>query len=203
MAYHYRANDAKPGPDRRRAASIQTSRITVHPVNIRRDLGDLTELSESIKRHGIMVPLILERRGETYRVRDGHRRLAAAELAGLRTVPAIIHEQALREPDWHLQAVEVNSHRQGLDRAERAANIHRLREQGWTNEDIGHAYGVSAGTISKWANYDPDHQPIRRPARELTYVPKKHLRALADEWADRLPAEFLAALRGLTDPAQP
>ena len=71
---------------------IPVSKLWRHPDNPRKDLGDVTELAESIKVNGVLqnltvVPLIGEITkkwdGESYRVIIGHRRLAAAKLAGL------------------------------------------------------------------------------------------------------------------------
>lgn len=75
---------------------IPVSKLWRHPDNPRKDLGDVTELAESIKVNGVLqnltvVPLIGEITkkwdGESYRVIIGHRRLAAAKLAGLEELP--------------------------------------------------------------------------------------------------------------------
>jgi ParB family chromosome partitioning protein len=59
--------------------------------NPRRDLGDLTELTESIRQHGVLLPLLVERhhRGGL-RLIAGERRYAAAKAAGQQTVPVIL-----------------------------------------------------------------------------------------------------------------
>ena len=56
------------------AAMVPTHLIDAHHTNVRHDLGDLRPLIASIERHGLMVPVIVERRGDRYRLRDGHRR---------------------------------------------------------------------------------------------------------------------------------
>ena len=70
---------------------IPVSKLWGHPDNPRKDLGDVTELAESIKVNGVLqnltvVPLFGEITkkwdGESYRVIIGHRRLAAAKLTG-------------------------------------------------------------------------------------------------------------------------
>lgn len=76
---------------------IPVSKLWGHPDNPRKDLGDVTELAESIKVNGVLqnltvVPLIGEITkkwdGESYRVIIGHRRLAAAKLAVWKSSPA-------------------------------------------------------------------------------------------------------------------
>ena len=58
------------------------------------DQGKLDELAQSIRENGIIQPLILRRRDNQYELVAGERRLRAAKLAGLTTVPAIIQEFA-------------------------------------------------------------------------------------------------------------
>ena len=48
-------------------------------------------LAESIKRHGILEPLIVQRNNGTYRTISGRKRLAAARAVGLRDVPCLVH----------------------------------------------------------------------------------------------------------------
>lgn len=76
-------------------ASAPVDRIDPHPDNIRHDLGDLTDLAESIKTHGVIEPLIVFPAGDRWTLIAGHRRLAAAQLAGRVDVPIL--ERA--EPD--------------------------------------------------------------------------------------------------------
>lgn len=68
-----------------------------HPDNPRKDLGDLTELSDSIRANGVLQNLTVVPRAEGgYTVVIGHRRLAASKLAGLKELPCIIMELDLR-----------------------------------------------------------------------------------------------------------
>ena len=72
--------------------TIAINELFPHPNNPRKDLGDLTELSASIKENGVMQNLTVVRNStalDAYTVVIGHRRLAAAKLAGLETLPAI------------------------------------------------------------------------------------------------------------------
>lgn len=85
---------------------IPVKKLWQHPDNPRKDLGDVSELAESIKVNGVLqnltvVPLIGEITkkwdGESYRVIIGHRRLAAAKLAGLEELPCVVVEMSERE----------------------------------------------------------------------------------------------------------
>lgn len=71
--------------------NIGLEHIHPHPDNPRKDLGDLTELAESIKKNGILQNLtVIPKEGEPgeYLAIIGHRRSAAAKLAELRKHPA-------------------------------------------------------------------------------------------------------------------
>ena len=73
-------------------AYVPLERLRTHPDNVHRDLGDLRELVESIRQQGVLLPLRVEHRpgSEVLRIRAGHRRAAAAELAGLPKVPCVV-----------------------------------------------------------------------------------------------------------------
>jgi len=56
------------------------------------DEGELRELSDSIKEHGIIQPVILKRDGDQFRIIAGERRWRAAQMAGLLKIPSIIRD---------------------------------------------------------------------------------------------------------------
>lgn len=132
------------------------ARLRAHPDNVRRDLGDLRELVASIRLQGVLQPLRVERPegGEFLRIRAGHRRAAAAQLAGLRTVPAVI----VPECDTDEAITEMfaeNLHRQGLSAAEKRDNARRLvHEFGYTPEGIAAALGAHPSTVRGWLRAD-------------------------------------------------
>ena len=84
-----------------RLIEIDVDKLFPHPDNPRRDLGDLTELTESIRERGIFQNLTVVRHpftdNEEYTVVIGHRRLEAAKRAGLKTVPCRVTYMTERE----------------------------------------------------------------------------------------------------------
>ena len=67
-----------------REEQIPLDRLQPHPKNPRRDLGDLTELAESIRKEGLLQPLVvIPAAPGVYTVVIGHRRRAAAIKAGI------------------------------------------------------------------------------------------------------------------------
>jgi hypothetical protein len=78
--------------------------IAVQAIDISDAPADaLPSLVDSIKRHGVLEPLVVQRNNGTYRMITGQKRLAAARAAGLRDVPCLVHHvsderaQVLRE----------------------------------------------------------------------------------------------------------
>ena len=135
---------------------IPVDKIWQHPDNPRKDLGDLTELTASIKANGILqnltvVPLIGEISekwdGESYRCLIGHRRLAAAKLAGLMAVPCVITEMTPRE---QVQTMLLeNMQRSDLTVYEQAQGFQMMLDFGATVEEIAEKSGFSPTTVRR------------------------------------------------------
>lgn len=76
---------------------LSVDKLHPHPDNPRKDLGDLTELTDSIKANGVFQNLTVVPEGDGYTIIIGHRRCAAAKAAGLTEVPRIVTEMSERE----------------------------------------------------------------------------------------------------------
>lgn len=74
---------------------IEVSKLRENPLNPRKDLGDLTELRESIRKNGILQNLTVMRNHKTkgYDILLGHRRFAAAKAEQFEFVPCRVLEQ--------------------------------------------------------------------------------------------------------------
>lgn len=139
-----------------KVALVRIDQIRFHPANIRRELGDLRDLSDSILQYGVLQPVVVEHYGDTLRLRIGHRRVAAAQLAGLRTVPAVIHAEPLDEKSFLLQAVQENFNRAAVSASDRIRTVTRLRELGCSWRMIASAFHVSPKTAAGWVTGDDD-----------------------------------------------
>lgn len=135
---------------------IPIRKLWQHPDNPRKDLGDLTELADSIKVNGILqnltvVPLIGEISekwdGESYRVIIGHRRLAAAKLAGLKELPCVVVEMSEREQLSTM--LTENMQRSDLTVYEQAQGFQMMLNMGDTVEDIAEKSGFSTTTVRR------------------------------------------------------
>jgi ParB family chromosome partitioning protein len=126
------------------------SRIRPHPSNVRDDLGDLTELADSIRSQGILQPIVVQpdpkARGH-FIVLGGHRRLAAAKLAGLDEVPVVVREAAGAAKAIEVMLVE-NCQRADLNPMDKAEAMGKLRDHGYSQAAIAKAIGLSAQTVS-------------------------------------------------------
>lgn len=128
-------------------SSIEIERIKPHVSNIRRDLGDLSELAASIKGMGLLQPLTVAPNGDDYLVIAGHRRLAAAKEAGLDVVPCIIRTD-LSTQKAQIEAMLVeNLQRSDLTVMEEADAYAQLELLGVKEAAIAKATGRSKATV--------------------------------------------------------
>ena len=124
--------------------------IDPHPHNPRRDLGDLTELADSIRTQGIRQNLLITpwgTDGDRYRAIIGHRRLAAAKLAGLEDVPCVIDETITAEEQLELMLLE-NIQRSDLSPVEEAEGYQQLLDLGVKVRQIAKTTGRAESTVT-------------------------------------------------------
>lgn len=127
---------------------IPVKLIQPHPNNPRKDLGDLSELTESIKKNGIMQNLtVVKNEGSGYTVIIGHRRLAAAKAAGVTEVPCAVVE--LDEGEQLATMLLENMQRQDLTVYEQAEGIQLLLDMDFSVSDIAQKTGFSESTVRR------------------------------------------------------
>lgn len=171
-------------------ALVRLDQVVFHPHNVRQDLGDLRALTASIKRHGVMQPVVVEKHAGRLRLRAGHRRTAAARLAGLARIPAVIHDEALEEDEWLIASVQENVHRQQLSKEERRRTVQALLDLGCTRTGIAEAFGVTVSAIGSWLQDDVDRANKQRASQQLRgwkdgRLTGPKVRALVAEWRER------------------
>ena len=112
-----------------------------HPYKVQ-DNDEMNCLIESVQEQGILTPLIvrpLEGTAAEYEVISGHRRLRAAQKAGLKEVPAFIH--AVDRDEAAIQLVDSNLHRENILPSEKAfaykLKMDALNHQGRTSGQLG------------------------------------------------------------------
>lgn len=139
---------------------LSTDKLYPHPDNPRKDLGDLAELSESIKAKGVMQNLTVVPRTDedgTYTIIIGHRRHAAAKRAGVTELPCVVVDM-----DYQEQLATMlleNIQRSDLTAYEQAKGFQMMMDFGDSVSGIVKKTGFSESTVRrrlKMAELDED-----------------------------------------------
>jgi ParB family transcriptional regulator, chromosome partitioning protein len=118
-------------------------------VRTRFDAEPLGELAESIRKHGVLQPLLVRRLMDGYELIAGERRWRAARMAGLAAVPAVVRKDAQSDESLVLGLIE-NLQREDLDAVEEARGLHRLSEEfGLTHEEIAARIGKNRVSVTQ------------------------------------------------------
>jgi len=153
----------------------------------------LEALAASIREHGILQPLLVSEAGEAggYVLIAGERRLRAAKMAGLETVPVVIRERLGRREEIELALVE-NLQRRDLSPLEEARAYEQLRvELGMTQAEIAERVGVDRSTVANALRLLKLPEPVRAlvEAGRLTAGHARAILALPEDereaWAVR------------------
>lgn len=128
---------------------IPLNLLAPHPHNVRRDIGDVTELAGSIAGVGLLQPLtVAPVSDDEFVVIAGHRRLAAAKIAGLATVPCLVRADLANEADQVSAMLVENLQRSDLTVMEEAAAYEQLELLGVKPAAIAKATGRNRATVT-------------------------------------------------------
>ncbi|MDR0313878.1 MAG: ParB/RepB/Spo0J family partition protein, partial [Treponema sp.] len=129
---------------------IPLGKIIANPEQPRKifDEGDLAELADSIREHGIIQPIIVEETGnDGYTIIAGERRIRAAKMAGLKEAPAIIRKYS-DEKRMVVSLIE-NVQRADLNPMEEAHAYKRLMElTGFSQDECAVKVGKNRSTVA-------------------------------------------------------
>ena len=176
-------NNAAEAPGRREV-ELPIEEIRPNPYQPRKEFDKkaLEELSESIKTHGIFTPLLVRKSVSGYDLITGERRLRAAKMAGLKTVPAIQVE--FTEEQMMEIAILENVQREDLNPIEEAAAYESLIQKlGYTQEKLAERVGKSreyCANIMRLLKLPEDVQSMV-VNKELTMSHVRPLLSLNDE----------------------
>jgi ParB family chromosome partitioning protein len=136
----------------------------------------INELSDSIKQHGIIQPLVVRKLGDKYEIIAGERRYKAATQAGLTKVPVVISD--IDDNKSAEVALVENIQRRNLTAIEEAKSYKNLLDRGYlTQEQLASKMGVSQSAIAnklRLLNLDPEVQDALLNEK----ISERHARAL-------------------------
>ena len=108
---------------------------------------ELEELSESIRAHGVLQPLLVRKDGDSYEIIAGERRYQASKIAGLEEVPVVIKD--VDDQEMLQLALIENLQRSDLNPIEEAKGYRQLiKASGMTQEALSKAVSKSRSTIT-------------------------------------------------------
>lgn len=154
---------------------INVDEIYTNPFNPRTNLGDLTEMTESVKKDGILQNLtvfpghyedeVLKEGGYTLLI--GHRRLACAKSAGLTEVPCGIEDIKPVSTQVSIMMVE-NGDRENLSVYDEARGIQLMLDFGETEDSIAEKTGFSKKTVRHRVNIAKLNQELVKEKEEAS-----------------------------------
>jgi ParB family transcriptional regulator, chromosome partitioning protein len=187
-------------------ADIPVDRLHPNPQQPRENFDEagLEELTASIRRHGVLQPLLVSEAGpDRYVIITGERRWRAAQRAGIRVVPAVIRER-LEDVDQLELALVENLQRRDLTPLEEARAFEHMRTSlGLTQAEIADRVAMDRSTVAnalRLLKLAPEIQAYVDQG-ELSAGHARTLLAFSDEsarlrWAERV-IETGLSVRGL------
>jgi ParB family transcriptional regulator, chromosome partitioning protein len=174
---------------------IPVDQIRPNPEQPRKALGDLRELTDSIREKGVLEPLLVRfvPREECYYIISGERRYHAARAAGLREVPAI--EKMADDAETLEIALIENLQRKDLTPFEEADGLHRLAEQfDYTHDDVAKKIGRARSSVSETLFLRNIPEPIRKKCIEAGLISKSLLLQIAKQPTEKKMLEMVARM---------
>ena len=144
------------------------------------DKEKLAELTSSIKKHGVLSPILVRELGlNKFEVIAGERRLRASKQAGIKTIPCLVDQK--KDQDALESALIENLQREDLNAVEEARGYDRLkREFGLTQDEVAISTGKARSTIAN--------------SLRLLSLPAKVLDLLSSGQIEKGHAKLLASL---------
>lgn len=181
-------NDAKAPPAAelpigQRVIELALGQVRPNPHQPRRDFDEsaLKELAASLKTNGVIQPIVVRQLADGFELIAGERRLRAAKLAGLSTVPAIVKEvDGLTQAQW---ALVENIQRESLNAIDRAEAYRTLLSQlVLSHAELAHRLGEDRTTITNHLRLLDLAAPVRNLIRQgqLSLGHAKVLAGVAD-----------------------
>ncbi|BCW78985.1 ParB/RepB/Spo0J family partition protein [Arthrobacter sp. NicSoilC5] len=132
---------------------LHIDQLVIHAKNVRKDVGIVTDLANSITEQGILQPLVVAPAlaGDGYTIIAGHRRHAAAKLANVDSLPCVIREDLDTEPKQLVAMLVENTQRADLTPVEEATAYQTILDfgDGFNVKTVAKATGRSQSHVRK------------------------------------------------------
>ena len=171
---------------------IPIEKIQPNPEQPRKALGELRELTESIREKGVLEPLLVRYipREDAYHIISGERRYHASRAAGLREVPCI--EKIADDAETLEIALIENLQRKDLTAFEEAEGLARLARQfDYTHEDIAKKISRARSSVTETLSLCAITGPARQKCLELGIISKSLLLQVAKQPSERKMIELV------------
>lgn len=188
--------DDTAGEDESRLIEVEVKAVGPNPEQPRRefDAEALAGLADSIRDHGLLQPIVIERHAEGLRLVAGERRLRAAALAGLTRIPALLRPSTQSGREALELALVENLQRTDLSALDEAAAYARLADTfGLSHEAIALRVGRSRAAVSNTVRLLGLPASVQTALREGRLT-AGHARALLAAPDDRDREELAAAV---------
>ena len=180
---------------------IPVEKIRPNPDQPRKFIGDLKELTDSIKEKGVLEPLLVRfvPRDDCYHIISGERRYHASRAAGLREVPCI--EKIADDAETLELALIENLQRKDLSPFEEADGLQRLAEHfDYTHEDIARKIAKARSSVTETMSLRVIPEAVRKLCVQNGIVSKSLLLQIARQPTEKKMVEAIQriAQAGLT-----
>jgi ParB family transcriptional regulator, chromosome partitioning protein len=171
---------------------IPVDQIRPNPDQPRKAIGDLRELTDSIREKGVLEPLLVRfvPREGCYYIISGERRYHASRAAGLNEVPCI--EKIADDAETLEIGLIENIQRKDLTPFEEADGLHRLATQfEYTHEDVARKIGRARSSVTETLSLRNIPEPLRKKCVEYGIMSKSLLLQIARQPTEKKMIEML------------
>jgi ParB family chromosome partitioning protein len=171
---------------------IPVEQVRPNPDQPRKAIGELRELTDSVREKGVLEPLLVRfvPREDCYYLISGERRYHAARAAGLREVPCI--EKTADDAETLEIGLIENIQRKDLTPFEEADGLHRLATQfEYTHEDVARKIGRARSSVTETLSLRNIPDSLRRKCIEQGIVSKSLLLQIARQPTEKKMMEML------------
>lgn len=163
-------------PDSNPDLALDQLRPNPYQPRVNFDDEETVSLAESIRRSGVLQPIVVRRQNGVHEIVAGERRYRAAQLAGLERIPVVVRE--VSDDEMLTLALIENIHRKDLNPIEKARAFRQLiQQQGWTQEQAAEALSLARPTIANFIRL-LDLPPEIQEAVSRGTIAMGHARAL-------------------------